>query len=82
LSDLGMIFDSMDVNNDTTISINEFAMFIEGAKQSREQRSNELDPKLLEEIKREIQALFQVFDDDGNGFVTPQEIVKAMMTLG
>ncbi len=77
-----MIFDSMDVNNDTTISINEFAMFIEGAKQSREQRSNELDPKLLEEIKREIQALFQVFDDDGNGFVTPQEIVKAMMTLG
>ena len=82
LSDLGMLFDAMDVNNDGTISINEFAMFIEGAKQTKEQRSNELDPKLLEEIKREIQALFQVFDDNGDGFVTADEIVKAMMTLG
>jgi Ca2+-binding EF-hand superfamily protein len=33
-------------------------------------------------MKREVQALFMQFDDNGDGFVTADEIVKAMMTLG
>ncbi len=38
LSDLGMIFDAIDINNDGTLSINEFGMFIEGAKTNRLQK--------------------------------------------
>ena len=38
LSDLGLIFDAIDVNNDAFLSINEFGMFIEGAKASRMQK--------------------------------------------
>lgn len=54
LSDLGMLYEAIDVNNDGQLSLNEFGMFIEGAKASRQQRSQELDPKLLEEMKREV----------------------------
>jgi hypothetical protein len=30
-----MIYDAMDVNNDGSLSVNEFGMFIEGAKATR-----------------------------------------------
>lgn len=33
-------------------------------------------------MKREIQSLFDQFDDNRDGFVTADEIVKAMMALG
>ena len=58
LSDLGMIFDAIDINNDGTLSINEFGMFIEGAKTNRLQKQQEMDPKLIDDMKREIQTLF------------------------
>ena len=32
IGDFGQIFDAIDINNDGKLSINEFAMFIEGAK--------------------------------------------------
>lgn len=35
MSDLGMIFDAIDINNDGTLSMNEFSMFLEGAIVSR-----------------------------------------------
>ena len=58
LSDLGHIFDAIDINNDNSLSLNEFGMFIEGAKATREQRLADLDPKLMDDMKREIQVLF------------------------
>jgi Ca2+-binding EF-hand superfamily protein len=33
-------------------------------------------------MKKEIHSLFQQFDDNGDGFVTADEIYKAMMALG
>lgn len=54
LSDLGLIYDAIDINNDGFLSVNEFGMFIEGAKASRMQRLQELDPKLVDDMKREI----------------------------
>lgn len=82
LSDLGMIYDAIDINNDGSLSINEFGMFIEGAKTCKMQRLQDLDPKLIDDMKKEIHTLFQQFDDDGDGYVTPDEIYKAMMSLG
>ena len=35
MSDLGMIFDAIDINNDEKLSLLEFGMFIEGAKATR-----------------------------------------------
>lgn len=82
LSDLGMIFDALDINNDNSLSLNEFGMFIEGAKATRAQRLQDLDPKIEEDMRREIQTLFSQFDANGDGFVTADEIFKSMMALG
>ena len=77
-----MIFDAIDINNDGVLSVNEFGMFIEGAKATRMQSQQDLDPKLIEDMKREIQTLFAQFDENRDGFVTADEIVKSMMALG
>ena len=41
-----------------------------------------MDPKLIEDLKREIQTLFSQFDENRDGYVTADEIVKSMMGLG
>jgi Ca2+-binding EF-hand superfamily protein len=41
-----------------------------------------MDPKLIDDMKREIQTLFSQFDDNRDGYVTADEIVKTMMGLG
>ena len=82
MSDLGMIFDAIDINNDGELSINEFAMFLEGAQVTRQQRSQELDQGIIEEMKQQIVSLFHQFDDNGDGYVTCDEIQKAMIGLG
>jgi Ca2+-binding EF-hand superfamily protein len=37
-SDLGQLYDQIDINNDGFLSVNEFGMFIEGAKANRMQK--------------------------------------------
>ena len=81
-SDCGLIFDAIDINNDGVLSYNEFGMFIEGAKATRQQRTQELDQGLIESMTREIRDLFHQFDENHDGHVTADEIVKAMMALG
>ena len=49
-----MIFDAIDINNDGTLSVNEFGLFIEGAKASKNQMLQDLDPKLIDDMKKEI----------------------------
>ena len=46
------------------------------------QRLNELDPRLIDEMRREIQTLFKSFDVNGDGAVTADEIYKSMLALG
>ena len=54
-----MIFNALDLNNDNALSVNEFGMFVEGAKIDKEARMQDLDPKLLDEMRTEVQVLFQ-----------------------
>jgi len=70
------------VNNDGVLSINEFSMFVEGAKVSKQQRLAEIDPKIIEDLKQEIETLFKVFDRDNSGKVSAYEIMRAMEALG
>jgi hypothetical protein len=49
-------------------------MFVEGAKLDKMERMHDLDPRLLQDMQREIDILFKQFDANGDGFVTADEI--------
>jgi Ca2+-binding EF-hand superfamily protein len=50
-SDYGIIFDALDINHDGELSLDEFAMFLEGAKKSRENRLRQMDPETLRQLE-------------------------------
>lgn len=56
--DLITIFSEIDINKDRYLSINEFGLFITGAKLKRQQRINKLDPIIIADVKREIDNLY------------------------
>ena len=43
--DLGEIFDQIDVNGDHYLSVNEFALFLEGAKMTNKQKNTQAKGK-------------------------------------
>jgi Ca2+-binding EF-hand superfamily protein len=82
MRDYAIIFTALDINNDSTLSLNEFGMFLEGAKLDQIQRIREIDPKLLEDMNNEVRELFRTFDSNKDGFITADEIKLAMLTIG
>lgn len=48
---LTAIFKAIDINNDGHLSVNEFSLFLEGAKLKREQRINRLDPSIKAQVE-------------------------------
>jgi Ca2+-binding EF-hand superfamily protein len=56
--DLERIFKVIDINNDNSLSVNEFSLFLTGAKLKREQRINKMDPALRAEVTSEVKKLF------------------------
>ena len=53
-SDYGIIFDALDINHDGELSLDEFAMFLEGAKKSRDNRLRQMDPETLRQLEQEV----------------------------
>jgi len=47
MRDYAIIFNALDINNDNSLSLNEFGMFIEGAKLDKQQRLKDLDPQIV-----------------------------------
>jgi Ca2+-binding EF-hand superfamily protein len=43
-ADIGLVFDTLDRNNDGKLSVNEFKTYIKGVERSREKRIAEMDP--------------------------------------
>jgi Ca2+-binding EF-hand superfamily protein len=43
-ADIGLVFDTLDRNNDGKLSVNEFKTYIKGVERSREKRVAEMDP--------------------------------------
>lgn len=82
MRDYAIIFNALDINNDGVLSLNEFGMFLEGAKLDQIQRIREIDPKLIEDMNIEVRQLFTSFDANKDGFITADEIKLAMLALG
>ena len=79
--DLGDIFDQIDVNGDHYLSVNEFALFLEGAKITNKQKIDRMDPRLVEDITRSITDLFRQLDSRSTGFISHVEIFTTMKGL-
>lgn len=77
-ADLGTIFDALDINDDRALSLDEFALFLEGAQQNAQERIRNMDPDLREGLQAEIRELFDSFDADGDGRVTAEEIRRTL----
>jgi Ca2+-binding EF-hand superfamily protein len=50
MRDYAIIFNALDLNNDGTLSLNEFGLFLEGAKVDKMQKMRDIDPKIIEEM--------------------------------
>lgn len=74
MRDYAIIFTAIDINNDGKLTLNEFGLFIEGAKVEKMQRMQEIDRKLLDDMTREITYLFRQFDLNNDGFIEADEI--------
>jgi hypothetical protein len=51
--DYAQVFEELDINKDSFLSLNEFALFIEGAKLDKQQRISQIDPQLIQEMYRD-----------------------------
>ena len=74
--DLHLIFEAIDSDNNLYLSINEFSLYLEGAKKKREERVRDLPPEISQQIEEEIRQLFRIFDEDGNGLIDKYELIK------
>lgn len=52
--DLVRIFDAIDVNNNRYLSVNEFSLYLDGAKEGIEERIRSLPDNIIREIESEI----------------------------
>ena len=50
---LTAMFKAIDINNDGHLSVNEFSLFLEGARLKREQIINRLDPSIKAQVEKE-----------------------------
>ena len=57
-------------------------MFIEGFQLSKEQRKQNLPQFIKDDLKRQIRAGFNIFDENGDGTIEAKEMQKAMKTVG
>jgi len=81
-ADVGQVFDLIDANGDGSLTPNEFALFIQGAKKSKQDRIKQVPVSIEREMRQEIQELFREFDENTDGKVSDQEIFRTMMAMG
>ena len=76
------IYDAIDVNRDGQLSVNEFGLYVKGAKAPRTERLLNLTEQNKREIYEEIDKLFREFDKNGTNKIDPVEIQQMMKSLG
>lgn len=70
------IFDQLDSSKNGSISINEFAIQVPGARMNAEARTRNID--LGQQFENEIMDLFKMLDLDKDGFLDYNEISQAL----
>ena len=81
MRDFAQIFEDLDLNKDGSLSLSEFGMFIEGAKLDKQQRMNQIDPQIIQEMQNDAISLFMQFDQDRDGNLNAGELSYAMKSL-
>ena len=76
------IYDAIDVNGDNQLSVNEFGLYVKGAKAPRTERLLNLTEANKREINVEIDKLFLEFDKNGTNKITADEIQYALKSMG
>lgn len=74
MRDFAQIFEELDMNKDGSLSLSEFGMFIEGAKLDKQQRMNQIDPQIIQEMQNDAISLFMQFDQDRDGNLNAGEL--------
>lgn len=80
-TDLGYLFDSLDINDRARLNLVEFSLFIKGAELSKKEKITQMqktDPDMYKQMQEEILELFESFDADGDGKVTAEEIFRTL----
>lgn len=81
--ELNVIFDSMDVNQDGEISLNEMKLFLEGVKLEKDQFIKMLkeDREFMTECHDMINELFNEFDENKDQKVDAGEIMRTLRSF-
>ena len=77
---LSNLFKAIDLDGDNGISVNELAVWIQGAKLTREERIQKTDPEVLKTIDQSIKDLFNMFNT-GKG-ITANDLFNMMKAYG
>lgn len=76
------MYDGLDFNGDEEINLQEFTTFVEAAKLIRQHKVKKIDEKLSQALKDKIADLFDLFDADGNGKISAEEIYRTFLSIG
>ena len=71
--ELGIMIENVDQNKNGTVDFEEFLIMMNAMREESEQREDSED---------DISQAFKVFDKDGDGLITAQEIQETMLGLG
>ena len=80
--DFKQIFEALDTSNNTFLSLNEFSMHLEGAKLKFDQRIQELPQDIRDDMAKQIDELFTIFDENGDQRIDQYELMKTFQGLG
>jgi Ca2+-binding EF-hand superfamily protein len=78
IDEIHLAFDSLDMNKDGVLSINEFCLLLEGVQHNFDQKLRQFDPELEKTLKEEINMLFDFFDTNKDNVITQQELESAL----
>ena len=82
MRDYEEVFNAIDMDNNMTLTLNEFCAYLEGAQKTRAQRIDDIPPEISDKIDQALEVLFEDFDRDSSGTIDAKEIIIAMRGLG
>lgn len=76
------VYKALDVNRDNSVSLGELMYFFQGAKRSLEDRKRQMSAEVKDQIKFEIDKLFEEFDTENKGYIVEEDLYKILKAAG